>query len=130
MCRGLVLAFAMLGMPLLGHAISDGPLNKDVNMAVLLADPGRFDGKIVRFYAFCTFGFEESSLYVSPFHAEVLDLASEIPISDGKDYSTLHGKWVRAEGIFRLSGLSGGWPRGVLESTEIREANRLRRFTE
>lgn len=96
-------------------AIDTGPHPNDVSMVELIANPERYKDKTVRLYAFGVFQFEESSLYLSRFHAELMDAANELPLLDDVDHSALNGRVVRIEAVFRVDDAR---PRGYLDSTE------------
>ena len=108
------------------HAISMGRHPNAVSMAVLLAHPEQYKDQTVRFYAFCVFQFEESSLYLSQLHAELMDSASELPLLDGIDHSELNGRLVEIEAVFRVT---EAFPHGYLDSTvQIAAARKVRTF--
>jgi hypothetical protein len=95
-------------------------------MVALIANPLRYKDKTVSFYAFGVFQFEESSLYLSRTHAEVMDAANELPLLDDKDHSALNGRLVRIEAVFRVDDAR---PRGYLDSTErIVAVEKIRSF--
>lgn len=108
---------SIVGLLLLpvSHAVDGGPHPNDVSMVELIANPDRYKNQEVRLYAFGVFQFEESSLYLSRMHAELMDAANEIPLLDDEDHSRLNGEIVRVEAVFRVDEAR---PRGYLDSTK------------
>lgn len=116
---------ALLLLPV-AHAVDGGPHPNDVSMVELIANPDRYKNKEVRLYAFGVFQFEESSLYLSQIHAELMDAANELPLLDDADHSRLNGEIVRVEAVFRVDEAR---PRGYLDSTKrIAAATKPRTF--
>ena len=107
-------------------AIGGNPHPDDVSMIALIVNPERYKDKRVRLYAFGVFQFEESSLYLSRLHAELMDASNELPLLDEKDHSALNGRVVRIEAVFRVDDAR---PRGYLDSTaRIVAAEKIRKF--
>jgi hypothetical protein len=107
-------------------AVSENPPPSEVSMAVLLAHPAQHKDKTVSFYAFGVFQFEESSLYLSQLHAELMDVANQLPLLDEIDHSEFNGRLVRIEAVFRVD---DSRPRGYLDSTkQIVAARKVRTF--
>jgi len=122
---GLALA-ALVSASELAVAITVSRDPRFVTIAQLVSDPQRYKDKEVELFGFLVSQFEESYIYTSKTHAEFVDPAHRIFLSDQQDHSDLNGQFIRIRATFRTLPTH---PDGFLDSTIwIAKAERVRTF--
>jgi len=86
----------------------------DCSLVALLADPQRYNGKLVRTSGFAIVRFEESAIYLSRDDAEHTITENAVWIGSpakGVPFTSLHGRYIMVEGQFRAQsdGLQGAF---------------------
>jgi hypothetical protein len=103
-----------------------------ISMIQLIANPGKYEGRLIQLVGVAHFGQEEAALYLHREDRELLNTTNAVWVGGKagftrKDYESLSGAFVIVEGRFTAKehGHLGAYP-GALESVRRLEKKRTR----
>jgi hypothetical protein len=124
--RSVILGCSLVGASLIpqdAESISaDEP--EEISLVELISHPQSYRDKTVTLVGFAVFEFEESAVYLSQLHAEIMDKANSLFLAGTVDRE-LNGRIVRIEAVFRQN---DSHPRGYLDVKRIAVVQRVRHF--